>query len=211
MINKIFATLFLLFLVSFLNIDNCLAAGNVQYLEPQDPQWGLNLYLPGLQFRFQDGDNQTRSLKTGFSLSGAIEFQNIFRVGLEYNMLPAESSGNSSLLVESKYTEMNVAVGYNVWRWDLQGPSQKDPAINYFSIWGVGYVGQGQTTVNTTLLGGTTEDTSSAELVAGLGVIGQYRYKFFLAEIDTCLMASKLYEPQTISVTSLRFGLQLGW
>lgn len=211
--SKIFVFLIFLFVVTFVAVENCwaapvAAASTAQnYAAPHEQQWGINLYLPSLQFRFQDGDNQTRSLHTGYSLSAGLEFQNTFQIALEYNMMPAESSGNNSLSVESKYTELNLAAAYNVWRWDLQ----KKLNTNYFSIWGVGYLGQGQTKVNTTLLGNTTEDTSAAELSMGLGVMGQYRYKFFLVEIDTRLMTSKLYEPQTLSVTSLRLGLQVGW
>ena len=203
--NKLIAISLFLLLIAFFKVDNCVALQ--RFSEPQEPQWGLNLYLPGLQFRFQDGDNQTRSLQTGYSLSAALEFQNMFQLAVEYNMMPTESSGNSSLSVESKYTELNLAAAYNVWRWDLQ----KNLNTNYFSIWGVGYLGQGQTKVNTKLLGHVTEDTSSAELSLGLGVMGQYRYKFFLVELDTRLMTSKLYEPQTLSVTSFRLGLQVGW
>jgi hypothetical protein len=161
---------------------------------------GINFYLPSLQFRFQDGMDQSRSLKTGYSLSLSTEFQHQYMLGLEYNIF-SEDSGNQSLSIDRSFTELNLVTGYKFIQFNLD-VSKK------INLWAAGYLGQNKDKIKTELLGSTSTDTSAAEFTYGLGVIAQVKLNFFLLEIGTRILSSKSYEPQTVSVSDLRAGFQ---
>ncbi len=158
----------------------------------------LNLYLPTLQFRYEDSANQSRLLKTGYSLNLALEIQNQFITALEYN-IQNEKTGNSSLSITRDFSELNLSAGYKVFRINMTEKNQ-------LSFFGVGYLGQNKNKIKTELLGTSSVDESAPEISYGLGALAQLKLNIFLIEIDTRMMSSRSYEPQTVSVTDLRVG-----
>ncbi len=161
----------------------------------------LNLYLPGLQFRFQDGMDQSRSIKTGYSLNMSVDFYQLYMLGIEYN-IQSEKSGNSSLSLSRDMSEINLAAGYRFLQISIADRRQ-------FNLLAVGYLGQNQNKIKTELLGNSVTDQSEAEITYGLGLVAQAQLNYLLLELDTRMMSSKSYEPQTISVTDLRIGFQI--
>ncbi len=158
----------------------------------------LNLYLPTLQFRYEDSANQSRLLKTGYSLNLALEIQSQFITGLEYN-IQNENTGNLSSSIARDFSELNLSVGYKVFGIHLAEKNQ-------LSFFGVGYLGQNKNKIKTELLGTSSVDESTSELSYGLGLLAQLRLNIFLIELDTRMMSSHSYEPQTVSVSDLRVG-----
>ncbi len=187
----------------FLCIFVVFAASVVMANEPliEKNNFDLNLYLPSLQFRYEDGQDQTRLLKSGYSLSLAAEIKAIYIFGLEYN-LQSEKTGNSSLSIARDFSEVNLVAGYNAY----QIPFVEKNRISFF---GVGYLGQNKNKITTQLLGVSSIDQSTSELCYGLGIIVQLKLKLFLIELGTRVLTSKSYEPKTVSVTDLRLGFQL--
>ena len=162
----------------------------------------LNLYLPTLQFRYEDSANQSRQLKTGYSLNLALEIQNQFITAIEYN-IQNEKTGNSSLSITRDFSELNFSAGYKVFHINM---SEK----NQLSFFGVGYLGQNKNKIKTELLGTSSIDDSAPEISYGLGALAQLKLNIFLIELDTRMMSSRSYEPQTVSMTDLRVGFLFG-
>ena len=163
----------------------------------------LNLYLPGLQLRFEDGADQSRSLKTGYALRIAIELYQDYLAGFSY-AIQNEKSGNGSLSITRDFSEIDASLGFAVV--SLYIADQKK--LNFF---GLGYLGQNQNKIKTELLGNVSSDTSANEFSYGLGAMAQLKLKFFLIELETRMMSSRSYEPQTVSVTDVRLGFQIGF
>jgi hypothetical protein len=189
--NKLFF-LFTLVFVSVLSAKEIAAP---------ESDYKLNLYLPGLQFRYEDNSDQSRAMKNGYSLRGAIEFKNSYLLGLEYN-LNSEKSGNSSLSIARDFSEVNAVMGYQFLEYSILKKRS-------FGLYGMGYLGQNKSKIKTELLGNTTIDESAAELTYGAGVLAALKLNYFLIEFETRMLVSKSYEPQTISVSDLRLGFQI--
>lgn len=189
--NKLFF-LFTLVFVSVLSAKEIAAP---------ESDYKLNLYLPGLQFRYEDNSDQSRAMKNGYSLRGAIEFKNSYLLGLEYN-LNSEKSGNSSLSIARDFSEVNAVMGYQFLEYSILKKRS-------FDLYGMGYIGQNKSKIKTELLGNITIDESAAELTYGAGVLAALKLNYFLIEFETRMLVSKSYEPQTISVSDLRLGFQI--
>ena len=164
-------------------------------------EFDLNLYLPGLQFRFEDGSDQSRSLKNGYGLNLGLEISKKYLLGLEYNILN-EKNGNASLSIAREFTELNLAAGFLIYKIDLALES----SLQFF---GQAFLGQNKNTLKTELLGTTTIDESAPETSYGLGALARFQIKMFMLECGTRMSTSKSYEPTSVSVTDLRFGFQI--
>jgi hypothetical protein len=169
-------------------------------IQPSDVS--LNLYLPGLQMRFEDGADQSRSLKTGYALRISAEIDQDYFAGLSYS-IQNEKSGNNSLSIERDFSEIDLSVGYKFISLNIAEKNK----INFL---GLGYLGQNQNKIKTELFGNVSTDTSANELSYGIGLMAQLQIKFLLIELETRTMSSRSYEPQTVSVTDVRLGFQLG-
>lgn len=167
----------------------------------QTSEIGLNLYLPGLQFRFEDGSDQSRSLKNGYGLNLGLEVSKKYLLGLEYNILN-EKNGNASLSIAREFTELNVTAGFLIYKIDLATES----SLQFF---GQAFLGQNKNILKTELLGTTTIDESAPEMSYGLGALARFQIKMFMLECGTRMSTSKSYEPTSVSVTDLRAGFQI--
>lgn len=167
----------------------------------QTSEVDLNLYLPGLQFRFEDGSDQSRSLKNGYGLNLGLEISKKYLLGLEYNILN-EKNGNASLSIAREFTELNLSAGFSVYKIELTPDSQ-------LQFYAVAFLGQNKNTLKTELLATTTIDESAPEMSYGLGALARFQIKMFMLECGTRMSTSKSYEPTSVSVTDLRVGLQI--
>lgn len=161
----------------------------------------LDIYLPSIQFRYEDAADQSRSLKNGYGISLNLEINSQYLLGIEYN-IQSEKSGNSSASINRDFSEVNAVAGYKLQQIQLAEG-------NAVSFYGMAYLGQNKSKIKTELLGLVTEDESKPELSYGLGALAQLKFKLFLIEIDTRMMSSKSYEPRTVNVTNLRVGFQI--
>ena len=192
----------LIFLLSIFTASFVFAKNNlVKETVLVESKYKLNLHLPGLQFRYEDNADQSRAMKSGYSLRFATEFENLYLVGLEYN-LNSEKSGNSSLSIARDFSEINTVVGYKF----LECEILKNRS---FGFYGMGYLGQNKSKIKTELLGTVTTDESTSELTYGAGVLAILKLNYFLIELETRMLVSKSYEPQTISASDLRLGFQI--
>ncbi len=164
-------------------------------------EFDLNLYLPGLQFRFEDGSDQSRSLKNGYGLNLGLEIYKKYLLGFEYNILN-EKNGNASLSIAREFTELNVMAGFLIYKFDLAPES----TLQFF---GQAFLGQNKNILKTELLGSTTIDESAPEMTYGLGALARFQIKMFMLECGTRMSTSKSYEPTSVSVTDLRVGFQI--
>lgn len=164
-------------------------------------EFDLNLYLPGLQFRFEDGSDQSRSLKNGFGLTAGLEIKKKYLLGLEYNILN-EKNGNASLSIAREFTEVNLSGGFSVYKIELTQES-------LLQFYAVAFLGQNKNTLKTELLGSTSIDESAPEMTYGLGALARFQIKMFMLECGTRMSTSKSYEPTSVNVTDLRVGFQI--
>lgn len=178
-----------------------LSAAEKPVSSPAAAEMELNLYLPGLQFRFEDGADQSRSLKSGYSLNFGLEFSKKYLLGLEYNILN-EKNGNASLSIAREFTEVNLSAGFSVYKIELTPESQ-------LQFYAVAFLGQNKNTLKTELLGSTTIDESAPEMTYGLGAMARFQIKMFMLECGTRMSTSKSYEPTSVNVTDLRVGFQI--
>lgn len=161
----------------------------------------LNLYLPGLQFRFEDGSDQSRSLKNGYGLNLGLQLSKKYLLGFEYNILN-EKNGNASLSIAREFTEMNLSAGFLIYKIDLAPES----SLQFF---GQAFLGQNKNILKTELLTTTSIDESAPEMSYGLGALARFQIKMFILECGTRMSTSKSYEPTSVSVTDLRVGFQI--
>ena len=162
----------------------------------------LQVYLPGLQVRYEDGPDQEKNFCNydHYAISGM--FEN-FLVGLEYDT-KKESSGNSSLALNTESKEIDLLFGYSFVRYNF-GRLPSDLSIE---LLGFGVAGQLQTDVKTTLLGQPT-DNSASEATLGAGLMGLVRYGYFIFAIDSRLMRSQAYSPNSVSVSTAQLGANI--
>ncbi len=161
----------------------------------------LNLYIPGLQFRYEDGVEQSRSLKNEFGLNLGLEISKKYLLGVEYNILN-EKNGNTSLSIAREFSEMNFSAGFSIYHKEITPE-------NRLQFYAQAFLGQNKNTLKTELLGTTSIDESAPEITYGIGLLARLQIKMFLLECGSRMLTSKSYEPNSVSVTDLRFGFQI--
>ncbi len=184
----------LLFMISFVSTTGW---AKTEAISP----FKLNVYLPGIDFRFEDNMDQTQSLKTGLFYSLSTQIQNDFYVGVNY-FTQSESSGNNSLSIERKSQDVQLALGYQIYQY--QFPSQVQ--LRFFAM---AYAGFQQTQVTTQLLSQSQTESTDHKNVMGLGGLVQASYRSLLLEVDTSYLTSENYNPNSISVSHIKLGYQI--
>lgn len=194
--------------IAFILISSAASAKPAAQSAVKESKFGstvINL-LFGSQFRFEDGADQERSLKSysHLALTGFVLYD--YWWAFETASFK-ESTGNSSLRIEREASEYNIGAGYSLWRWNsMLGESNWHFVFN---LVGAGFLGQNKNTISTTLLGSTQKDSSSPEWSMGAGVVASARLQYLTVEVDTRMMSSKSYEPQNVSVSSVRLGVAI--
>jgi len=178
----------------------------------------IQLFLPGLQMRFQDTLNQKREMVFYHNYSVNYTVQS-YLVSLEYNRL-SEASGNSSLNVESQIDELLMIGGYRVYTWIVDRSAAKifenkytEQKINiddytHFDFYLHTVYGKSQTRVRTYLLGTSSTQKTDWDDVMGLGAAVQLKIGYFVASLSSHYLQSKGFSPNFVPATTLKIGLE---
>ncbi len=164
-----------------------------------EPQINLDLLPLQLQMRYEDANDQTRTNHQYQAYSIAFQYEN-FRTELEYSQF-FDSTGNSSLKIEQAIKEFDLGLGYRIY--DLADPVEKLSLSGIVNLW----LGQTQTSVDTTLLGVQNSAQSEKEMVIGAGVSLIGRISYFLIETDLKMLNSKNMNPRDVPVFAIKLGI----
>lgn len=164
------------------------------------PQHELQIYVPGIQYRYEEGSDQNLDLRNYTHYSLNYMYQNIL-MGLEHNT-NKENTGSASLGVKASAKEWNAVLGYSLAKLELQNVA---PNTN-FEILGFVLTGQTKTEIETTLNGQSQTNASEKQSVLGIGGILFFRLNYFIAGFDMRMMQSNAYEPKAVSVSTIKLG-----
>lgn len=168
-------------------------------------QHEIQIYIPGFQFRYEEGSDQNIDIRDYTSYTVNYMYKS-FLLGLEHNK-SQDNTGTTSLGVKTEMKEWNAVVGLSLAKVEFQNLT---PNTN-IELLVFGVVGQTKAEVETSLLGQTQTDTSDGESVLGLGGLALFRLDYFIVGFDTRLMQSKAYQPNQISVSTFKLGLNFDY
>jgi len=173
----------------------------------------VQVFLPGIQMRFQDTLHQAR--ESVYYKNYSIHYQmQSYIIGLEYNKY-SEDSGNSSLKVESQTDEWLMMAGYSFYTWIIDRSvahaieSKKNVSIKEtprFEFFLQGVLGKTQTQVKTSVVNTSSTQKTDWDDVVGLGAAMQFKIGHFLASLDSHYLQSKGFSPNFVPVTTLKIG-----
>ena len=167
----------------------------------------LNIFLPGVQMRYQDTAAQSQELITHYTYTVSGQINNLFLLGFEY-LTVLENTGNQSFAIERKFTEQNVFMGFTAAKKDFLVSGQY---LMEFMLTPQLILGQSSNRITTLLLGGSQAIDSGTEMTYGIGLIGSARLGYLLVETDFRYQTSKNYEPGSLMMGSVRIGANLGF
>ena len=161
----------------------------------------IDLLFLQLQFRFEDANDQTRT-NHQYQAYGLGWQQSFFRAEIEYSQY-YDSTGNSALKIEQTVQELSLGLGYELYKFtDIE---RSLSLAAYANVW----LGQTQTTIDTTLLSVQNTLKSDKENVLGFGASLVGRIKYFILETDFKMLNSKNMSPQTIPVVGIKLGASI--
>jgi len=152
-----------------------------------------------LQNRYEDSSSQERTNRQYQAYTLGVQLS-IFRAEIEFNQYYDKTGSGSALIVEQTIREYDLGLGYRVYQ------LISDDRRLAFNIFGKVWLGQTQTTVDTTFAGSHTQDESDKNSVYGAGASALVRVSYFEIEADFRFLNSKNMSPQTVPV----FGLKIG-
>lgn len=164
-------------------------------------QHELQIYVPGIQFRYEEGADQHLDIRNYTTYSVNYMFDR-FLLGFEYNT-NQENSGGTALGVKSSAKEVNALLGFSLAKLELQGVT---PNTN-LEIVAFALAGSTKTEIETSLNGVTQPNTSESQSVLGLGGAVFFRLDYFIAGLDTRMMQSEAYLPKSVSVSTIKLGV----
>lgn len=163
----------------------------------------LHFFLPGMQFRFEDDQEQVRKNHRyqNYNISGII-FDD-YLVGLEFNQFK-QSSGNSSLGVTQKFREFNLYAGYFFYSQlvDSKRSIVLDLGPNL-------YLGQNYFDTETYLGSSVVEAKGEPNFVFAAGFQGTLRIKFIMLQADFRYAYSRVYQPSYTPIYGVRLGFRI--
>jgi len=175
----------------------------------------VQVFLPGIQMRFQDTLHQAR--ESVYYKNYAIHYQmQSYILGLEYNK-SSEDSGNSSLKVESQTDEWLMVAGYSFYTWIIDRSiahaidNKKNVSIKEtprFEFFLHGVLGKTQTQVKTSVVNTSSTQKTDWDDVVGVGAAVQFKIGYFLTSLDTHYLQSKGFSPNFVPVTTLKIGAE---
>ncbi|WP_409478192.1 hypothetical protein [Pseudobdellovibrio sp. HCB154] len=168
-------------------------------------QHEIQIYAPGFQFRYEEGSDQSIDLRGYSHYSVNYMYQSLL-LGIEHNS-SQDNTGSTSLGVKTQMKEWNFLAGFSLAKMEFQNVT---PNTNLeLLIFGV--VGQTKAEVETSLNGQSQTDTSDSEQVLGLGGLVLFRLDYFIVGLDTRYMQSKAYEPNAVSVSTVKLGVNFDY
>lgn len=168
-------------------------------------QHEIQIYVPGFQFRYEEGSDQSIDLR-GYSHFAANYMYQSLLLGIEHNR-SQDNTGSTSLGVKTQMKEWNFLAGFSLAKIDFQNLT---PNTN-LEVLLFGLIGQTKAEIETSLNGQTQTDTSDPESVLGIGGLLLFRLDYFIVGLDTRFMQSKAYEPNSVSVSSFKLGVNFDY
>ena len=170
-----------------------------------EAQHEIQIYAPGFQFRYEEGSDQSIDLRGYTHFSANYMYQRLL-LGIEHNR-SQDNTGSSSLGVKTKMKEWNLVAGLSLAKIEFQNVT---PNTN-FELLIFGLIGQSKAEIETSLNGQSQTDTSDPESVMGLGGLVLFRLDYFIVGLDTRFMQSKAYEPNSVSVSTVKLGVNFDY
>jgi hypothetical protein len=162
----------------------------------------LNLFLPGVQMRYQDTASQSQELVNHYTYSVSAQFNDGFLLGFEY-LSSNENTGNESFSIDRKFTEEIIFLGFTALKKDFLVSGQH---LVEFMLTPELVFGQSSNKVTTALFSQSQSINSGREMAYGFGLIGSARIGYLIAESDFRYQTSKNYEPGSLLLGSVRIG-----
>lgn len=188
---------------------------SILFLIPSIVLAEVQVFLPGIQMRFQDTLHQARESVYYKNYSVNYQMQS-YILGLEYSQY-SEDSGNSSLKVESQTDEWLMMAGYSFYTWIIDRSivqaieNKKNVSIKEtlrFEFFLHVVLGKTQTQVKTSVVNASTTQKTDWDDVVGLGAAIQFKIGYFLTSLDSYYLQSKDFSPNFVPVTTLKIGAE---
>lgn len=170
-----------------------------------EAQHEIQIYAPGFQFRYEEGSDQSIDLR-GYSHYAVNYMYQSLLLGIEHNR-SQDNTGSTSLGVKTQMKEWNFVAGFSLAKMEFQNLT---PNTN-LEVLIFGLMGQSKTEIETSLNGQSQTDTSDPESVLGLGGLVLFRLDYFIVGLDTRFMQSKAYEPNSVSVSTVKLGVNFDY
>lgn len=171
------------------------------YAQSQSELFNLQIYVPGIQMRFEEGSDQQQDVRDYTHYAIHLMYDK-FLSGVEYNT-SEDTTGNASLNVKATVKEWNLLAGWSLVKFDF--PNLTTNTNVEFLV--EGFYGNSKTQIRTSLLGSSQSDESEEKSVLGVGGLALFRLDYFIAAFDTRWMQSEAYTPSSVSVTSFKLGV----
>lgn len=165
----------------------------------------IQIYIPGFQFRYEEGSDQSIDLR-GYSHYAVNYMYQSLLLGVEHNSLQ-DNTGSASLGVKTQMKEWNALLGFSLAKMAFENLM---PNTN-LELLLFGVIGQTKAEIETSLNGNTQTSTSEPESVIGLGGLVLFRLDYFIVGLDTRVQQSKAYEPNSVSVSSFKLGVNFDY
>lgn len=163
------------------------------------PDRYLDILPVQLQNRYEDSSSQERTNRQYQAYTLGMQFS-IFRAEFEFSQFYDKTGGGTALNVEQTIREYDLGLGCRVYQ------LISDDRRLSLNVFGKVWLGQTQTTLDTTFATSQTQDVSDKDSVYGAGASALVRISYFAAEADFRFLNSKNMSPQTVPV----FGLKIG-
>ena len=183
-------------------VNNSVMTKSTSTRQPTPADIHLNIFLPGVQMRYQDTAAQSQEVVTHYTYTVSGQVYDRFLLGFEYLTLK-ENTGNQSFAIERKMTEQMVFLGYTALKKDFLVSGQY---LMEFMLTPELLLGQSSNEITTLLLGSSQSIKSVNEMSYGFGLIGTARIGYLIVESDFRYQTSKNYEPGSIMLGSVRVG-----
>lgn len=155
-------------------------------------------YLPLQQLRYEDTESQLKEMQAYLNWTQTMTFNKKYVLGFEYNQF-SDNTGNASLGINRLFQELNIIFGLPIWG------LKKTESVSV-NLMAYAYLGQNKNTIKTILLDESRIDTSQNQTSFGVSTALAANLKQFLFEVELRGMTSASYEPQFVTVTTVRLG-----
>ena len=165
------------------------------------PDQYVDLMPLQLEYRFEDSTGQERTNRQYQSYGIGMQYSK-YKAELEFSQF-YDKTGNPSLKIEQTIREFNLGFGYRLYQ--LLSDDRRMSLNAFAKLW----LGQTQTTIDTTLLTSQSSADSDKEMVLGAGGSLLVRISYFLAEADLKMLNSKNMSPQDVPVFAAKIGVTI--
>ncbi|AZZ37816.1 hypothetical protein CIK05_13735 [Bdellovibrio sp. qaytius] len=164
-------------------------------------QHELQIFVPGVQFRYEEGSDQQLDLRSYTHYAANYMYESVL-LGVEYNT-NEDNTGMTSLGVRSKNKEWNGLLGYSLAKLEFQNVARN----TNIEILGFVLAGKTEADITTSLNGQAKTNTSEAQSVFGVGGLIFFRLDYFIAGLDTRMMQSSAFLPKSVFVNTIKLGV----